>query len=87
MRILFVLFIEKHIYHCTLPLIYQSKADLDVKSLFGKVNRLLDPEIMEMLIRVIIGPRIPRSILVHDLYLPLKFKFYGNSTTEVDHCS
>ena len=39
-----------------------------MKSLFGEVNRLLDPEIKEMLIRVSIGKKIPRPKLVHDLF-------------------
>ena len=30
-------------------LIYQSKADLDVKILFGKITHLVDPEIRKML--------------------------------------
>ena len=33
-------------------LIYQSKAKLDVKILFGKITHHLDPEIMKMLKRV-----------------------------------
>ena len=33
----------------TSMLIYQSKANLDVKILFGKIKQLQDPEIMKML--------------------------------------
>ena len=43
-------------------LIYQPKANLDEKILFGKITQHLDPEIMNMLVK-----RIPHSILVHDL--------------------
>ena len=35
----------------TETLIYQSKANLDVKILFGKITHLLNPEIRSMLVR------------------------------------
>ena len=37
----------------TYMLFYQSKANLDVKILFGKISHLLDPEIRTMLVRVL----------------------------------
>ena len=36
-------------------LIYQSKANLDEKILFGKITRHLDPEIRKMLVRGMFG--------------------------------
>ena len=36
-------------------LMYQSKANLDVKILFGNITRYLDPEIRKMLIRGMFG--------------------------------
>ena len=36
-------------------LIYQSKANLDVKSLFGNITHLVDPEIRKMLEKGLIG--------------------------------
>ena len=46
-------------------LIYQSKAKLDEKVLFGKITHHLDPGKF--------GTRIPHSIVVHDL-LAIKIK-------------
>ena len=54
----------------TKVLIYQSRADLDEKILFGNITRLMDPEIRTMLERgvcVCVGTTIPNSILVHNL--------------------
>ena len=51
----------------TKMLIYQSKANLDVKTLFGNITHPIDPEITKMLERVCMGIKIPHSILVHDL--------------------
>ena len=36
-------------------LIYQSKANLDVKILFGKITHYLDPEIKKILVRGMLG--------------------------------
>ena len=46
-------------------LIYQSKANLDGKFLFGKFNRHLD--FGKCWETASLGTRIPNSILVHDL--------------------
>ena len=47
-------------------LIYQSKANLDGKTLLGKITHHLDPEIRKMLVRGMFGARIPQSTLVHN---------------------
>ena len=49
--------------------VYQSKANLDVKILFGYIIRLIDPELRIMLDRkeVCMGTKIPHFILVHVL--------------------
>ena len=39
----------------TKVLIYQSKANLDVKILFGKIKHLKDPTTIKMLVKVCIG--------------------------------
>ena len=56
-------------------LIYQSKANLDVKILFGNITRLIASEIRRMLDRVCLGTKIPHSILVHDL-LAIEIKLH-----------
>ena len=56
-------------------LIFQSKANLDVKILFGNITQLIDPSIRKMLERVCLGKRIPNSILVQDL-LTIEIKVY-----------
>ena len=47
-------------------LIYQLKANLDVKSLFGKGTHLLDPKIRQMSARGMYWKNIPRSFLFND---------------------
>ena len=56
----------------TRMLIYQSKAYLDEKILFGKINLHLDPEIRKMLANL--GTRFPHSILIYDLLAIIKMK-------------
>ena len=48
-------------------LIFQSKANLDEKILFGKITHHLDPEILKSWYEACFGTRIPHSILVYDL--------------------
>ena len=48
--------------------IYQSKVNLDDKIFFGNIHHLTDPEIRKMLVKGIIGNKIPHSIVVHDLH-------------------
>ena len=49
-------------------LLYQPKAKLDVKRLFGKIAHLQDPTISKIPVRSLYRNREnPRSILVHDL--------------------
>ena len=45
-------------------LIFHSKANLDVKNLFGNATHLIDPEIRKMLERGLYGNQGPHSILV-----------------------
>ena len=60
----------------TKMLIYQSKANLDEKILFGQIIHQFDPEIRKMLVK--------RNFLKHGFLIPfwsiinllLKFKFY-----------
>ena len=47
--------------------ICQSKANLDVNSLFGGITHLLDQKIRKMLVWGCLGTRFPSSILIHDL--------------------
>ena len=53
--------------HKSKLLIFQSKANLDEKILFGKITRHLDPEIRKMPVKAYYRTRIPHSILVYDL--------------------
>ena len=48
-------------------LIYQSRANLDVKTLFGKIVHLSVPTIRKCLKMACIGTRTQRSVLVRDL--------------------
>ena len=48
----------------TKMLIYLSKANLDVKIMFGNIIHLIDPEIRK---RAPMGTKIPHAILVHYL--------------------
>ena len=54
-------------------LIYQSKANLDEKILFGKVTHHLEAEIRKMLVMASVGTRGPHSILVHNSF-PMEIK-------------
>ena len=56
-------------------LIYQSKANLDVKISFDNITHLIDPEIRKMLEKVFLGTKIPHSILVNDL-LAIEIKIH-----------
>ena len=57
-------------------LIYQSKANLDMKILFGKITHLIDPKIRKTLERSLYGNQNPYSILVRSMiYSLLQFKF------------
>ena len=59
----------------TIMLIYQSKANLDEKILFGNIFHLVNSEIMEMLEKDLFGNKIPHSIMVHDLQA-IEIKIY-----------
>ena len=59
----------------TKMLIYQSKANLDVKILFGNIARLIDPEIRKMLEKGFVWSKVPYSILVNDL-LAIEIKIH-----------
>ena len=48
----------------TKMLIYQSKANLDEKILFGKITHYLDPEIRKMLEGACLGSRIDRLAIL-----------------------
>ena len=47
--------------------IYQSEVNLDEKILFASIPHPTDPEIRKMLVKGMLGTKIPHSILVHDL--------------------
>ena len=47
--------------------IYQSKANLDEKILFGNIPHLTSPEIRKMLVKGMFETTVPHSILVHNL--------------------
>ena len=55
--------------------IYQSKANLDEKILFGKISDHLDPKIRKALVSACLGTMIPHSILVYNL-LAIEIKVY-----------
>ena len=57
----------------TAMLVYQSKASLDEKFLFGKITRHLEPEIRKCRKGACLGARIPHSILVHN-FLTIEVK-------------
>ena len=59
-------------------LIYQSRANLDVKISFGITSHLIEQKIRKMLERVFMGTKIPHSILVHDL-LAIEIKIYSET--------
>ena len=48
-------------------LMYQSRANLDEKSLFGKITHVENPRNGKMSMGLVWESRIQRSILVHDL--------------------
>ena len=56
--------------------IYQSKANLDVESLFGNITHLVDPEVRKMLERGLFGNQDSTFILVRDLLaIEIKIRF------------
>ena len=57
-------------------LIFQLNANLDGKSLFGKITHHLDPDMRKMLEGGMSGNGIPYSDLVHHFYLLLQLRFY-----------
>ena len=50
----------------TKMLIYQSKANINVKTLFREDTCLMDPENQRVLVRMCMGTKIPHFILVRD---------------------
>ena len=46
---------------------YQSKAKLAAKILFGNITNLIDPEIKKMIKGICLRTKLSHSILVHDL--------------------
>ena len=58
----------------TETLMYQSNANLDEQILFGKITHLYEPTSRKMPLKGFVWEsKIPRSILVHNLSISLKF--------------
>ena len=60
----------------TKMLIYQLKANLDEKFLFGKITHHLDPEIRELLVKGHIWDKELHILFWSMIYLLLKLKSY-----------